>query len=318
MARGTNYSGRVYNSQGFQSLKISNGMFKNITNNLFRLFLLSIAVYWYLVNFLDENVSLQSNIQAGLWAIVFFFLIISVMAFPNGPFTRPHPAIWRCVFGLSVLYMHLLLFLLFQDYKTVRGIFEWWFPALTNFTIDMDKGEWGEKCNDLTVERLWQSVDFFCFAHFSGWAMKTVLVRHYGILWTISVMWEITELALPCLLLALIHIIISNIVCSRVGFWTMVKTAYNWEKSTYFGDGINPIKTNDYLQSEAIRFPSVSYIFNQYLTPHCYRATPIRFMPTSLIILYLSQKALHFFQKNLFRHRLSPRTLQVHLGVFEH
>ncbi|MPC98279.1 Phosphatidylserine synthase 1 [Portunus trituberculatus] len=72
-------------------------------------------------------------------------------------------------------------------------MFEWLFPELTNFTIDMDKGEWGEKCDDLSLSRLWESIDFFCFAHFTGWAMKTLLVRHYGILWTISVMWEITE-----------------------------------------------------------------------------------------------------------------------------
>ncbi|MPC34647.1 Phosphatidylserine synthase 1 [Portunus trituberculatus] len=62
----------------------------------------------------DENVSIQSNIQAGLVAMVFFFLIISIMAFPNGPFTRPHPAVWRIVFGLSILYMLLLLFIIFQ------------------------------------------------------------------------------------------------------------------------------------------------------------------------------------------------------------
>ena len=64
--------------------------------------------------FRDENASIQSNIQAGLVAMVFFFLIISIMAFPNGPFTRPHPAVWRIVFGLSILYMLLLLFIIFQ------------------------------------------------------------------------------------------------------------------------------------------------------------------------------------------------------------
>ncbi|KAA0202039.1 hypothetical protein HAZT_HAZT004929 [Hyalella azteca] len=143
-------------------------------------------------------VSIQANIQVGIQAAIFFFLIISVLAFPNGPFTRPHPAVWRCVFGLSVLYMILLIFLLFQDYQTVRGIFEWFFPELKNFTIDMDKGEWGEKCDDFSLQRLWESVDFFCFAHFAGWAMKTLLVRHYGILWTISIMWEITEVKLVC------------------------------------------------------------------------------------------------------------------------
>ncbi len=34
--------------------------------------------------------------------MIFFFLIISVLAFPNGPFTRPHPAVWRILFGVSV------------------------------------------------------------------------------------------------------------------------------------------------------------------------------------------------------------------------
>jgi phosphatidylserine synthase 1 len=36
-------------------------------------------------------------------------------------------------------------------------------------------------------------MDVFAFSHFFGWMMKALLVRHYGILWTISVMWEITE-----------------------------------------------------------------------------------------------------------------------------
>ncbi|RXG53276.1 Phosphatidylserine synthase 1 [Armadillidium vulgare] len=120
----------------------------------------------------DDKISYGSNIQMGLLVGVFFFLVISVLAFPNGPFTRPHPAVWRIVFGLSVLYMLALTFVIFQDYRTVRGIFEWFFPDLKNFTIDMDKGEWGEKCDDITFQRLWQSIDFFCFAHFAGWMMK--------------------------------------------------------------------------------------------------------------------------------------------------
>jgi phosphatidylserine synthase 1 len=68
--------------------------------------------------FRDETTSLQSNIQDGIMAATFFFLILSVLAFPNGPFTRPHPAVWRCVFGLSVLYMILLIFMLFQVTET--------------------------------------------------------------------------------------------------------------------------------------------------------------------------------------------------------
>lgn len=48
-------------------------------------------------------------------------------------------------------------------------------------------------CSDITFERIWSHIDVFAFGHFFGWAMKAMLVRHYGICWTISVTWEITE-----------------------------------------------------------------------------------------------------------------------------
>jgi len=36
-------------------------------------------------------------------------------------------------------------------------------------------------------------MDIFVVGHFWGWALKALLVRHYGICWTISVMWEVSE-----------------------------------------------------------------------------------------------------------------------------
>ena len=89
-------------------------------------------------HFRDES-NVQLNISSGLTCVIFFFLIISVLAFPNGPFTRPHPAIWRMVFGLSVLYLISLIFILFQNYETVKSIFLWIDPGLKNFSIDNDK-----------------------------------------------------------------------------------------------------------------------------------------------------------------------------------
>lgn len=67
-------------------------------------------------------------------SLTFFFLLVSVLAFPNGkktinfsvlswhknvlilgPFYRPHPAIWRMVFGIArVLYS--LLFAIIDDH----------------------------------------------------------------------------------------------------------------------------------------------------------------------------------------------------------
>jgi phosphatidylserine synthase 1 len=51
------------------------------------------------------------------------------MAFPNGPFIRPHPIIWRIVFGISVIYTLTLQFTLFQNYTDVKRVLSWFDPA---------------------------------------------------------------------------------------------------------------------------------------------------------------------------------------------
>jgi phosphatidylserine synthase 1 len=56
-------------------------------------------------NYRDDDVDHRSNIFTGLCGATVFFLLISALSFPNGPFVRPHPLLWRMVFGLSILYL---------------------------------------------------------------------------------------------------------------------------------------------------------------------------------------------------------------------
>jgi phosphatidylserine synthase 2 len=42
------------------------------------------------------------------------FLVIGMVLFRDGPFIRPHPAFWRVILGISVLYQLFLTFILFQ------------------------------------------------------------------------------------------------------------------------------------------------------------------------------------------------------------
>lgn len=35
----------------------------------------------------------------------------------------------------------------------------------------------------------------FALGHFLGWTIKAILVRHCGILWAMSIMWEVTEVS---------------------------------------------------------------------------------------------------------------------------
>lgn len=104
-------------------------------------FMIAAVVYSAFTRDADE-LPMEDNLWAAAKVIIFFFMIISVLAFPNGPFTRPHPVIWRMVFGLSVLYLVMLLFILFQSYETIKTIMYWFFPDLKEFSIDNEKVGW--------------------------------------------------------------------------------------------------------------------------------------------------------------------------------
>ncbi len=101
--------------------------------------LLSVSGLVFTAFYRDSSVDVANNLLAGVAGASAFFLIISALAFPNGPFQRPHPILWRVVFGLSVLYLLTVQFLIHQDYATVRSIIVWVDPKMENYSIDAEK-----------------------------------------------------------------------------------------------------------------------------------------------------------------------------------
>lgn len=258
-----------------------------------------IIVFFYYRN--TENV--ENNIWAGMLCCVFFFLIISVLAFPNGPFIRPHPAIWRIVFGLSVLYLLALLFLLFQNYKTVRNILVWLDPTLANFHIDMDK-EYGVNCSDVTLERVWGHVDVFAIGHFLGWMLKAILIRHMGILWAISVMWEITEVAFAHLLPNFVEcwwdaLILDVLVCNGFGIWCGLKICNILEMREYKWVSIRDIhSTTGKIKRVVLQFTPESWTSVRWLDPKC---SYMRIFALCQLVLFWQVSELNtFFLKHIF------------------
>lgn len=53
--------------------------------------------------------------------------------------------------------------------------------------------EYAVNCHIITWERILSHFDIFAFSHFWGWGMKALLIRSYGLCWTISITWELTE-----------------------------------------------------------------------------------------------------------------------------
>ncbi|XP_017769854.1 PREDICTED: phosphatidylserine synthase 1 [Nicrophorus vespilloides] len=263
---------------------------------------ISIGVVIYTA-FVRSTANVENNIWAGMLCCVFFFVIVSVLAFPNGPFTRPHPSVWRIVFGLSVLYLLGMLFLLFQNYETVRSILLWLDPNLANFHIDMDK-EYAINCSDITIERVWSHVDVFAVGHYLGWMFKAVLIRHMGILWAVSVMWEITEVAFAHLLPNFKEcwwdaLILDVLVCNGFGIWCGLKICKILEMREYKWVGIRDIhSTTGKIKRAMLQFTPESFTSVRWLDPKC---SYMRIVALCQLVIFWQTSELNtFFLKHIF------------------
>ncbi|KAG0629678.1 hypothetical protein M758_1G121500 [Ceratodon purpureus] len=55
-----------------------------------------------------------TNTKRGVWATIAVFLGYCLLQAPSTVLVRPHPAFWRFVHGIAVIYLVILTFLLFQ------------------------------------------------------------------------------------------------------------------------------------------------------------------------------------------------------------
>ncbi|CAH3024348.1 unnamed protein product [Porites evermanni] len=136
----------------------------------------------------------------GLIACIAVFLLFGVTQIRDGPFKRPHPAFWRLILCLSVIYELALIFLLFQTTDDARQLLKY---------LDEDLGKslpeqsYGEDCRLYTPEdprgpfhNFLEKCDVFLPAHFFGWWAKALILRDYWLLTVISVLFEVLEYSL--------------------------------------------------------------------------------------------------------------------------
>ncbi|CAH0557565.1 unnamed protein product [Brassicogethes aeneus] len=263
---------------------------------------ISIGVVIYFA-FVRDTDNVENNIWAGIVCCTFFFLIISVLAFPNGPFTRPHPAVWRVVFGMSVLYLLGCLFILFQNYHTVKTILYWFDPKLKEFHIDMDK-EYGVNCSVITVEKLWAHMDVFALGHYLGWLFKAILIRHCGILWAISFMWEVTEVFFAHLLPNFLEcwwdsLILDVLVCNGFGIYCGLKICEILEMREYKWVSIRDIhSTSGKIKRAVLQFTPESFTAVRWLDPKC---SYMRIFALCQLVFFWQTSELNtFFLKHVF------------------
>ncbi|CAI5455419.1 unnamed protein product [Caenorhabditis angaria] len=199
--------------------------------------------------FTGANVaSTDKNVYDGLMGTLALFLVVSALAFPNGPFIRPHPVFWRVVFGVSVIYLMILQFTLFQTYQDIKKVLTWLDPAGLGRETLVEK-EYAINCSDVSLERIWSHMDIFAVGHFTGWAMKALLIRHGVLCWYISIAWELTEIVFTQLLPNFAEcwwdaIILDVLLCNGLGIFAGLEICKWLSMRQYHWESIKNIKTN--------------------------------------------------------------------------
>jgi phosphatidylserine synthase 2 len=74
-----------------------------------------------------------------------------MLQFRDGPFIRPHPAFWRVILGINLLYELALVFLLFQDLPTARSMLMYIDP---NLGVPLPEKSYAEDCA-VTAQTIW-------------------------------------------------------------------------------------------------------------------------------------------------------------------
>lgn len=162
---------------------------------------LTIGTLAYVALWEDETSQLKSreiNTKRGLIAACLCFIAFGVTQARDGPFKRPHPALWRLFLCIGVLYFLALVFLLFQSKQGARELMIYFDPTLN---VPPDFTAYGHECAiydpenfpDDPFHNFKLKMDGFVVAHFIGWVFKALMLRDFWLTNVISILFEFLE-----------------------------------------------------------------------------------------------------------------------------
>lgn len=173
--------------------------------------------------------------RMGVYAAIAAFLAFSILQFRDGPFIRPHPAFWRALLGVNLLYELALVFLLFQDLPSARRMLLLLDPSLNS---PLPEKGYADDCR-LSPKVIWDALDIFCVAHALGWFGKALILRDYWFCWILSVAFELAEYSLQHQLPNFNecwwdHWVLDVLLCNWIGTYLGMKTCQYLEVKVLF------------------------------------------------------------------------------------
>ncbi|XP_047145057.1 phosphatidylserine synthase isoform X1 [Hydra vulgaris] len=247
----------------------------------------------------NADINQHDNFWHGTLGVVGSFLVISLLICPNGPFVRPHPAVWRLVLGISIVYTLALVFAMFQRYNDIITILRYFDPELTDAKPDTKT-----YADDCSLSVLWSRIDIFVVAHFLGWMMKALMLRHAGLLWLLSIMWEVTEIAFAHLLKNFQEcwwdsILLDILICNGLGIHFGLYVCKKLEMRKYHWESIKDIQgTSKRIRRAVLQFTPISWTEVRWFDPKCVK---MRFIGLcGLVIIWQISELNTFFLKHIF------------------
>ncbi|EYB94753.1 hypothetical protein Y032_0167g108 [Ancylostoma ceylanicum] len=252
--------------------------------------------------FSGDDRGTDENVYDGLMGTFALFLVVSALAFPNGPFIRPHPVLWRIIFGMSVVYLMILQFTLFQTYADIKKVLSWLDPDGLSHEKLVEK-EYAVNCSDVTLERIWSHMDIFAVGHFLGWAMKALLIRHGILCWYISIAWELTEVVFTKLLPNFEEcwwdaIILDVLLCNGLGIWFGLKVCSFFQMRQFHWESIKDIKSHRGRFKRAVmQFLPESWTELHWFNSNAFKRTMAVYL---FVLIWLLTELNTFFLKHVF------------------
>ncbi|GER29917.1 phosphatidylserine synthase [Striga asiatica] len=183
-----------------------------------------------------SETDLVTTVKRGLWAMIAVFLAYCLFQAPSPVLIRPHPAIWRLVHGMAVIYLVALTFLLFQKRDDARQFMRFLHPDLG---VELPERSYGADCRIYVPENpssrfknVYDTLfDEFVLAHILGWWGKAIMIRNQPLLWVLSIGFELMEVfGQECVLFGTLMVKLMNGLVKRtLGQFTPAR----WDKDEW-------------------------------------------------------------------------------------
>eukprot|EP00698_Gefionella_okellyi_P019148 TRINITY_DN5833_c0_g1_i1.p1 TRINITY_DN5833_c0_g1~~TRINITY_DN5833_c0_g1_i1.p1 ORF type:complete len:476 (-),score=93.31 TRINITY_DN5833_c0_g1_i1:905-2332(-) len=208
-----------------------------------------VLVILYMAFFLEAADHVVA-IKRGLATSCFIFLVYCVLQLRDGLLVHPHPAFWRIVTGIGILYLMLCTFILQLEASEARAAVRSIFPDAGVQSVERS---YGDACAIWTPEygfkNVWAALgDEFIIAHLLGWWGSAILFRDARLCFVLSIAFELLEISLQHVLKNFKecwwdHIILDLLVCNVIGIYSGLWTCRLFEMREYNWMGFQKIPT---------------------------------------------------------------------------